>query len=463
MRRVPRHTAAGRFSSSGGSAERGRLDKGRTKKTRASVILSIARKKREWYNEKKRFFREDERKTERVKATDLTNGNPLKLIFLYSLPIILGNIFQTFYSAADTVMLTAGLVILVTAVSIPLARPMLRLMNTPEDIMSLSVSYLSIIFAGTAFSATYNLVASILRAVGDSRTPLYFLIFSSLLNIGLDILFIVPLQMDVAGAAIATILSQGVSGLLCVVYAFKRYPELRLRKSDFRLDRKLIGAMLRLGLPMALQSSITAAGMIILQSALNGFGSTTVAGYTAANKVESFVTMPGFALSTAMANFAGQNFGAKKYGRVRAGIRCGCGIILVWSTVSAIFCLFLAMPVMRLFVTGDPVSVWKTLQAGQTFLTILAWFFLPFNALFIFRSTLQGIGKSIYTLIGGTIEMVMRVAVAFFLPGVLGFAGVCLAGPAAWIGADIVLIIAYFREIRKFPKEDQPEPVPAEA
>ncbi|MBO4406377.1 MAG: MATE family efflux transporter [Clostridia bacterium] len=457
-----------------------------------------------------------------MKATDLTNGRPLKLIFLYSLPIIVGNIFQTFYSAADTaivgrfaglerlaavgatgslsffifgflygltggfsitiaqrrgakdwdglrkaeahaVMLTAALVLLVTAISVPLARPMLRLMNTPEDIMSLSVSYLSIIFAGTVFSATYNLTASILRAVGDSRTPLYFLIFSSLLNSGLDIHFIVPLKMDVAGAAIATILSQGVSGFLCVIYAFRRYPELRLRKSDFRIDRGMISTMLRLGLPMALQSSITAAGMIILQSALNGFGSTTVAGYTAANKVESFVTMPGFALSTSMANFAGQNVGAKKYGRVRTGVRCGCWIILVWATISSLFCLYLAMPVMRLFVTGDPVSVWKTLEAGQTFLTILAWFFLPFNALFIFRSTLQGIGKSIYTLIGGIIEMVMRVAVAFLLPGVLGFAGVCLAGPAAWIGADIVLIIAYFHEIRKFPKEDQPDPLPAEA
>ncbi len=452
-----------------------------------------------------------------MKATDLTNGRPLKLIFLYSLPIILGNIFQTFYSAADTaivgrfaglerlaavgatgslsffifgflygltggfsitiaqrrgaqdweglrkaeahaVMLTAALVVLVTAVSVPLTRPMLGLMNTPEDIMDHAVSYLSVIFAGTVFSATYNLAASILRAVGDSRTPLYFLIFSSLLNIGLDILFIVPLHMDVAGAAIATILSQGVSGLLCVVYAFRRYPELRLRKEDFRLDGRMIGDMLRLGLPMALQSSITAAGMIILQSALNGFGSTYVAGYTAANKVESFVTMPGFALSTTMANFAGQNIGARKYGRVRAGVRCGCWIILVWSTVSALFCALLGMPVMSLFVTGEPEAVKATLEAGQIFLTILAWFFLPFNALFIFRSTLQGVGKSIYTLVGGIIELVMRVLVAFFLPGLLGFAGVCLAGPAAWIGADIVLIIAYFYEIRKFPKEDLQEP-----
>lgn len=446
-----------------------------------------------------------------LKATDLTKGSPLKLILFYTIPLVLGNIFQTLYNAADTaivgrfagleklaavgvtgslsffifgflygltggfsiiiaqrrgagdwvglrralahsIMLTAVLVAAVTLIAVPLTRPMLALMNTPEDILDSAASYLVIIFWGTAFSAVYNLAASTLRAIGDSRSPLLFLIISSILNIILDIVFIVPLKMDVMGAALATIISQGVSGVLCVVFAWRNFPELRLSASDFKPDWPLFGEMFRLGLPMALQSSITAAGMIILQVALNGFGSATIAGYTAAGKVESFVSMPGFALSTTMATFAGQNVGAGQYRRVRQGVQCGCMLALIWSVISSLFCGLLGVPVLKLFVTGDAAALAETLNAGRIYLNVLACFFIPFNALFIFRSTLQGIGKSIYTLVGGTIELVMRVLVAFVMPGLLGFLGVCFAGPAAWIGADIPLIIAYFYEMKKFDK-----------
>ena len=444
-----------------------------------------------------------------LKATDLTKGNITKLILLYTLPLVLGNIFQTFYNAADTaivgrfagleklaavgvtgslsffifgfmygltggfsiiiaqrrgagdwpglrkalahsIMLGAVLTILVTVITFPLTRPMLILMDTPEDILDYAVSYLAIIFGGTVFTAVYNLAAGTLRAIGDSTSPLIFLIISSILNIILDVVFIVPLHMDVAGAAIATIIAQGVSGVLCVWYAWKRYPELHMTKEDFKIDWSLFGQMFKLGLPMALQSSITAAGMIVLQVALNGFGSATIAGYTAAGKVESFVSMPGFALSTTMANFAGQNVGAEKYSRVRKGVRSGCLIALIWSFISSAFCAFLGVPVMKLFVTGEASMLAESLEAGRIYLVVLSFFFIPFNALFIFRSTLQGIGKSIYTLIGGILEMIMRVLVAFIMPGLLGFMGVCFAGPAAWVGADIPLIIAYFYEMKKF-------------
>ncbi|MBR4866367.1 MAG: MATE family efflux transporter [Clostridia bacterium] len=445
------------------------------------------------------------------RSVDLTQGRPMRLILLYTLPIMLGNIVQTLYNTADaaivgrfagleklaavgttgslsffifgflygltggfsilvaqrkgardeeglkkavahSIVLTAILVAAVTAIAVPLTKPILAMINTPADILDDATSYLAIIFAGTVFSATYNLMASILRSIGDSKTPLYFLIISCVLNVILDVVFIVPLKMDVAGAALATIISQGISGLLCIAYAAKRFPELRLQKHHFKLERYYFKEMFRLGLPMALQSSITAAGMIILQAALNGFGANTIAGYTAAMKVENIVAMPGFALSTTMANFAGQNTGAGRFDRVRKGVNCGLLLILIWSTFSSLFCVFAGSPIMSFFVTGDPVAVAESLEAGQIFLNILAWFFLPFNALFVYRSTLQGIGKSIYTLVGGTIEMVMRVAVSFLLPGLIGFAGVCFAGPAAWVGADIVLIIAYYYEMKKAKK-----------
>ena len=445
-----------------------------------------------------------------MKTIDLTEGPPLGRMLRFCVPVVAGNVFQMLYGAADAAavgrlagldrlaavgatgalsflvlgflfgltggfsvvvsqrrgardeagvrraaahgaMLSAALVAPVTALAVPLTRPLLRLMGTPEDILGHATTYLAIIFAGTAFTALYNLVSGVLRAVGDSRTPLWFLVGSSLLNVALDVLFIGPLRMDVAGAALATVAATAASGVLCVAYAFRRHPELRLRRADFRPDARLAVRMLRLGLPMALQTSVTAVGMVAVQTAINGFGSACVAGWTAASKVECLVIMPSFAIATTMSTFAGQNAGAGKWRRVREGVRCGLGIVLAWTAVATTFLVLLGTASMRMFVAGEPDAVASTLAAGRTYLLFVAAFFLPGNALFVLRGALEGIGRTVYTLAGGLAELAARLLVVAFLPSLLGWAGVCAAPAAAWTAASTLLALAWLRERRRFP------------
>lgn len=439
---------------------------------------------------------------------DLTVGNPLKLIFFYSLPIFFGSVFQNIYSVVDSVVvgrfagadklaavgatgslgffilgfvfgltggftvmiaqrygakddagvrkavgnsiiLSAVMVCIITLLSMILAKPLLIMMGTPDDIINNAHLYIMIIFGGTVFNVIYNMISSILRAMGDSKTPLYFLILASFINVGLDLFFVINLGWGVAGVAIATVISQAISGILCVIYAVKNYPVLRLSREDLKYDRKLCGDMLKMGFPMALQSSITAAGMLIMQGAINSFGSVAVASYTAAGKVEGIVAMFAFSLSPTMANYAGQNYGAKKYDRISKGFKAGVTLIVGYAIFAAAVCVFGGEIFMGAFVSKSDPNRAEMLRLGMIYLRIYACFLLPFNALFILRSTLQGIGKSIYTLVGGIMEFVMRTAISFTLPALIGFAGICLAGPAAWVGADIPLIIAFIYEMKK--------------
>jgi len=354
-------------------------------------------------------------------------------------------------AAAHGAMLSAALVAPATALAVPLARPMLRLMGTPEDILGHATSYLAILFAGTAFTALYNLASGVLRAVGDSRTPLVFLVGCNVLNVALDVLFIGPLRLDAAGAALATVAATAVSGLLCVAFAFRLHPGLRLRRADFRPDARLAARMLRLGLPMALQSCVTAAGMVAVQAALNGFGSAGVAGWTAASKVECIVIMPSFAIATTMSTFAGQNAGAGNWRRVREGVRCAFGIVLAWTAASTAFLALFGTAAMRMFVAGAPDAVAPALAAGRTYLAVLTAFFLPGNALFVLRGALEGIGRTVYTLASGLAELAARLVAVAILPPLLGWLGVCLAPAAAWTAATALLAAAWLRERRRFP------------
>lgn len=442
-------------------------------------------------------------------TNDMTKGSPSKLIFFFSIPILLGNIFQQLYSMVDTFIvgrfinfkalsavgatgsicfLILGFVlglsggfavitaqrfgskdeaglrrsvgitcvlciwtsILVTILAMLTAKPLLHAMNTPDDIFHDSYIYLMIIFAGIAPSLAYNMLACILRALGDSKTPLYFLIISSILNIVLDLAFIIIFKIGVAGAAWATIISQGISALLCFFYIKKKYPILKLSREDFRWNWAWAWKHLSLGLPMAFQFSITAIGTIVLQGSLNLFGSVKIAAFTVANKVETLVSQPAATFGVTMANYAGQNLGANDLKRIRQGtFRC-CFITLAFSVLASFIVIFFGQPLTKLFINDtDPTIIADILAGSKEYLKMCAIFFPFLNLLFIFRNVLQGMGRSFWPLMGGVVELIIRSVVAFTLPAVIGFTGICLAGPFAWVGACVLLIISYLFTMKK--------------
>ncbi|MGL5084358.1 MAG: MATE family efflux transporter [Clostridium sp.] len=434
---------------------------------------------------------------------DMTTGNPVKLILYFSIPLLIGNIFQQFYSMVDTIIVgryvgvnalaavgstgsmtfliigfTMGLTggfsvivshffgaddrnglrksvatsivlsivstIIITVISLIAAKPLLNLMNTPSDIIKDANTYISIIFAGTFATVFYNMISSILRALGDSKTPLYFLIVASILNVILDLVFIINFNMGVAGAAYATVISQGVAGIFCFIYAVKRYDILRLKKKHFEVDKPLICKHLKVGLPMAFQFSITAIGVMVLQSAINSFGSVVVAAHTAASKVEQLVMQPAITFGVTMATYSAQNLGAGKIDRIKEGVK-KCSIIsLIISIISGIVVVLFGGEFTKLFISDAPPDV---IAYSQQYLNTVAIFFTILGLLFIYRNTLQGIGDAFVPMMAGFAELVVRVVVAFTLPALIGYAGICLASPLAWIGATIPLAIAYFTRI----------------
>ncbi len=435
---------------------------------------------------------------------DMTTGNPVKLILLFSIPLLIGNIFQQFYSMVDTIIvgrfigvdalaavgstgsmsflingfvvgLTSGFAVLVsqkfgakdeeglkkavasalvlsliatgivTLVSVLLAKPMLHLMNTPDNIIDDANAYIIIIYAGTIATVVYNIIAGILRALGDSKTPLYFLIVASILNIVLDIVFIVNFSMGVAGAAWATIISQGVSGLLCIVYTYKKYKILRLKKEDFKVKSRVYKKHLKIGIPMALQFSITAIGIMTVQGALNVFGSSAIAAYTAASKVLQIVMQPAITFGVTMATYCGQNLGAKNYIRIKEGVKKCTEISVITSIIAGIILVFGGKFFVGLFIENPDASI---LAYAQECLNYSAIFFIPLGLIFIYRNALQGMGESFVPMMAGAFELIARAVVAFTLPSFIGYTGICLADPVAWLSAAIPLGIYYFKKMK---------------
>ena len=313
-----------------------------------------------------------------------------------------------------------------------------------------------VIFAGTAATLAYNLIASILRALGDSKTPLIFLVVASILNVILDIVFITSFDMGVEGTAYATIISQGFSFILCYFYTKKRYPILHLHKEDFKIDSKLCGQLLKIAIPGALSSSITAFGVMVLQGTINQLGSDIVAAYTAGTKVEQFFTMPTMTLGMAIATFAGQNLGAGQIERVKQGVKQSLMITLGYSIVGGIILYMFGGAFTSLFVSSASQVV---IDASVEYLRIVAIFCWLLAILFLYRSTIQGLGNGVIPMISGGIELVMRVIVALVLSQIIGFTGICLASPIAWLGADILLLPYYHFQIKKLSKQYQENPV----
>lgn len=434
---------------------------------------------------------------------DMTSGNPVKLIMIFSIPLLIGNIFQQFYSMVDTIIvgrylgvealaavgstgsmsflingfitgLTSGFsimvaqkfgakdekglkkavsssvvlsaiaIIIITLISIISSKFLLNLMNTPSNIIDDSTTYINIIYAGTIAVLSYNMISSILRALGDSKTPLYFLIVSSILNIVLDLVFIVKFSMGISGAAYATIISQGVSAILCLIYSLSKYKSLWLNKKDFKVDKKIYINHLKIGIPMALQFSITAIGIMIVQGALNVFGSVVIASYTAASKVLQIVMQPAITLGVTMTTFCGQNLGAKQYNRIKEGVNKCTGISIVTSIIAGLVLILGGKYFVGLFIESPSEEI---LGYAQQVFNYSAYFFIPLGLIFVYRNALQGIGESFIPMMAGVYELLARSIVAFTLPKFIGFTGICLSDPLAWIAASVPLGFVYFKKI----------------
>lgn len=447
---------------------------------------------------------------------DLTAGKPLRRILIFAAPLLVGNIFQQLYSMVDTIIvgqtistralsgvgatgaisfliigfvqgLTAGFSILtsqffggkdtenvrrsvgvsyklsvyfsviITIVAVATAMPLLRLMQTPETILPYAYDYIVTIYMGLSATVFYNIVSYQLRAVGDSRTPLYFLIFASLLNVGLDFLFILYFHMGVAGAGWATVISQALAGLGSLLVLLKKFPAMRPKLADIRWDPVYAMRLVRLGLPMALQFSITAIGVMVQQAALNRLGDVAVAAYTAANKMDNLATQAMVALGTALATFCGQNFGAGRFDRIRTGVKQTMLVTAGYAVVGAVVVISLAKPLTYLFVNAQDATP-ELLGLVEQFIFFQGVFYIALGAIFCYRNALQGMGYSTLTMIGGAIELVMRALAAFVLAAAFGYIGVCLSNPAAWIGADLFFIPAYCYLLNKRLREMQAAP-----
>lgn len=436
---------------------------------------------------------------------DMTKGKPLGLIVKFIIPIIIGNIFQQLYNMADAIIvgrfvgvdalaavgatgsitflilgftqgLTTGftvmtaqkygagdregmkksigsaailsiiVTIVMTVLSMCSMNLLLTVMNTPEDIFYMAKQYIMIICAGICCNVLYNLLASILRAIGNSVVPLVLLVIASVVNIALDFVFIVSLHMGVGGAAYATIISQGLSGILCFIYIIKCVPALHVEKKHCRLEAQCVYNQLAVGIPMALQFSITAVGTILVQSALNLLGSIVVASYSVSCKVEQLVTQPFAAMGVTMATYCAQNRGVNDLERIRKGVKQANVMSAIYAFV-VYGVVYMILPyAIRLFITEDIEVV---LGYARTYILICGMFFIPLGMIFIFRNALQGCGFGVVPMLGGVVELVSRSIAAFAAAMLLSYEGVCLANASAWLTAGIFLWIAYHKLMKK--------------
>ena len=342
---------------------------------------------------------------------------------------------------ANAAWLCIAASVVLTIATVALTRPMMQLMQTPDDIIDGAVIYIGWIFAGIPFIFLYNMVAAIMRALGDSKTPLYFLILTSALNIGLDLLFVIPFKFGVFGAALATDISQVISGVLSFIYLCRKFDVLKMQKDDLAFSKKACMRLMGIGVPMGLQCSITAIGSVIMQWAVNMLGSTAVAAVTAAGKTQNLLTVPLESVGTAMATYAGQNLGASRMDRVRKGTNSAMLIILVYGLASAFILHFTDVQIMGLFLdTAKEVDI---VAMGRQYLFWNSVFFVPLGALIVWRYTIQGLGFSSLAMLAGVAEMIARTAVAIILVPILGYFGAELANPAAWVAACLFLYPAY--------------------
>jgi putative MATE family efflux protein len=436
---------------------------------------------------------------------DLTKGNITKLIVSFCIPLILGNLFQQLYSITDGIIVgkfvskeaLAGIgstvsinsmvigciigmcnglcikiahsfgskdytllrkyfvnacyvclffAVILTAATQLFTKNALVLMDTPTEIFEHAYHYIIIMFAGIPFIILYNFLACVLRALGDSKTPLRFLMIAYLLNILLDITFLLIFHLGTRGAGYATVISQAASGILCFFYIKKKYPILKISKSEMGFDMRLILNLIRSGVPMGLQVSITAIGSILIQAVTNTLGTNIVTGVAVAATIQTFGAQPMETLGITMAAYCGQNKGAKNYERITQGMKKALTISIVYCILALIVTCFGSSYIALLFVNSSETSV---IAAIVKFSMIQGMFYPALGVLFVFRYALQGLGYNLLPMLAGAAELLGRSVTAFALVGSLGYTAVCLASPAAWLAADILLFTTYAVKIRK--------------
>lgn len=412
------------------------------------------------------------KKSDKSRILNMTEGNTLRLLISFSIPMLIGNLFQQFYNVVDSIIVgqlvganalaaigvTGSITFLffalcngigagggiitsqyfgmndesmikscitntgyimvifpavVGAISFFLARPLLILLSTPENILSDAVLYLQIMCVGLLFVSIYNYVSSILRALGDSKTPLYFLIFSCILNTVLDLIFVKSFSLGVFGAGIATLISQFVSGLLCMLYAIKYNPYFRATKEDLKINKPIIISTIKLGVPLSLQFSLIAISAMALQRVVNTFGEIAVAAFTAVSRIEQIIHMPYQTLSSALSTFIGQNYGAKNIERMRDGYRKSIYLMIFFTVVMVASMQFFGSPITALFVNDAPV-----IEMGAIALKITSIFYLFLGIIYIVRGYLNGVGDSFFALYNGIVEVIGRFTVPILLTSI---------------------------------------------
>ena len=436
---------------------------------------------------------------------DMTNGSPSRHILGFAVPMLFGMLFQQFYNLVDTIIVgkTLGVealagvgatgsinfmiigfcmgvcngfvipvaqcfgakkpadlrkyvfngyicsivfAIVLTLASVIFCRRILIIMNTPADIIDHAYNYIVVIFIGIPTVFLYNMVSGVIRSLGDSKTPVVFLVLSSIINVVLDFFLILVCKMGVAGAGWATVTSQLISGLTCLIYMYKKYDILKGDKSERVLDRRFITNLCMNGVPMGLQYSITAIGSTILQAAVNTLGSTYVAAMTAGSKMFNFTCCPFDALGSTMATYAGQNVGAAKIKRLGQGVRSAMIIGSVYSVLSLIALYFTTDYIALLFVNASETTI---IALTRQFILASACFYIPLTGVNVVRFCIQGMGFSVFAISAGILEMIGRAFAAIILIPSIGFMGACLASPIAWIAADAFLFPAFIHCAKK--------------
>lgn len=449
-----------------------------------------------------------------MQVRDMTKGRPLRLILSVALPLMLGNVFQQLYTVVDAhvvgsvngvealaalgsadwfIWLFMGVItglaqgftipmaqafgakdearlrktignavslgtvcsVLLMVVAIVLLPYLLALLDTPEEILPTSQLYLTIIFCGMPIVMAYNLMAGILRALGDGKSPLYAMIISSLVNVGLDLLFVAVFRWGVAGAAVATAIAQVCSCMFCL-YRLSKIPFVRPARSDLRPERVMCFGLLRLSLPIAAQNGVIGVGGLIVQSVVNGLGVAFIAGYTATNKLYGVLEMAAISFGYAMSTYTGQNLGARKYRRIHRGVHTGALLGVVTAVCIAAVMFVIGGSLVDSFISGDPAQAAEAKRIAMEYLYVIAGALPVLYLLYIYRSSLQGMGNTVMPMASGIAEFVMRTVSALLFPVLIGYSGVFWAEVLAWAGADAILITSYYIDIRRLPKEDRP-------
>ncbi|HHV12357.1 MAG TPA: MATE family efflux transporter [Clostridiales bacterium] len=438
-------------------------------------------------------------------SNELTTGKPMRVILRFAFPILLGNVVQQFYYLMDSIIvgrflgvdalaaigstgsvtflftgwimgMTGGfsiliaqrfgandekglkhfvamsyylcllMAVLLTAVLLLANGWILTAMHTPAEIFHDTYRFMRVVYIGITATIAYNMFNSVLWALGDSKTPLYFLLLSSVLNILLDLLFVAVLSLGVEGAGFATVISQATASILCLTRMLRKYPMLRLGKEDISFSKATVKQLIKIGGPMGLQFSITAIGGMVVQMALNGLGPIYIAAFSASGKIQNIIVQAFPSLGVSLAAYVGQNTGAGRNDRVRAGVRVAVLTTLVWGVCASAFVLIFGAGFADLFVDDSSGMVFKN---ARLFFYVVAAFYPVLGLLYIYRNALQGLGDGLIPMLGGVCELVARVTVTVVLLKPFGYFGICWTNPVAWLLALTPLVLVYYSRMGK--------------